>query len=72
MECVDSKEDALIQTGRIHQNINSAVLQTARRLKTEVQRGTRHKGHHNRENKEKRRGMTMHESFHLTQMKTGP
>jgi len=42
IECVESKEDPLMQIGRTHQhNINSAVLQTARRLKTEVQRGTR-------------------------------
>jgi hypothetical protein len=38
VQCVDSKEDPLIQTVRARQhNINSAVLQTARRLK----RGTR-------------------------------
>jgi len=39
---VDKKEDPLIQVVRTHQNnIDSAVLQTARRLKTEVQRETR-------------------------------
>ena len=39
---VDRKEDPLIKIVRTHGNIiNSAVLQTARRLKTEVQRGTR-------------------------------
>ena len=38
---VDRKEDLLIQTVRTHQhNINSAVLQTARCLMTEVQRRT--------------------------------
>ena len=42
MEYVDKKEDPLIQVVRTHQhNTNSAVLQTARCLKTEVQRETR-------------------------------
>ena len=42
MECVDRKEDPLIQVVRTHQhNTDSAVLQTARCLKTEVQRETR-------------------------------
>jgi hypothetical protein len=40
--CVDSKEDPLIQIVKARQhNINSAVLQTARRLKRESQRRTR-------------------------------
>jgi hypothetical protein len=40
VEFVDSKADTLIQTVRTHQhNINSAVLQTAGCLKTEVQSG---------------------------------
>ena len=40
MEFVDRKEDPLIQVVRTHQhNTNSAVLQAARCLKTEVQRG---------------------------------
>jgi len=39
---VQRKEDPLIQTVRTHQNnINSAVLQTAGCLKTEVHRGRR-------------------------------
>jgi hypothetical protein len=39
---VDSKEDPLTQVVRTHQhNIDSAVLQAARRLKPEVQRETR-------------------------------
>jgi len=39
---VDGKEDPLIQIVITHQqNINSTLLQTARRLKTEVHRGTR-------------------------------
>jgi hypothetical protein len=41
VEYVDSKEDPLIQIVRRHQHITSAMLQTARRLKSEVQRGTR-------------------------------
>ena len=42
MEWVDSKEDPLMQIVGTHQhNRNSAVLQRARRLKTELQRGTR-------------------------------
>ena len=41
MEYVDTKEDPLIQVVRTHQhNTDSAVLQTARCLKTEVQRET--------------------------------
>jgi len=42
MEYVDSKEDQLIQIVRTHHhNINSAMLQTARRLKRELGKGTR-------------------------------
>ena len=42
VEYVDRKENPLIQVVRIHQhNTDSAVLQTARYLKTEVQRETR-------------------------------
>ena len=42
VENVDRKEDPLIQVVRTHQrNIDSAVLQTARHLKTEVQRERR-------------------------------
>jgi hypothetical protein len=42
LEYVEWKEDPLIQAVRTHQhNIDPAVLQTARRLKTEVQRETR-------------------------------
>jgi len=42
MEYVDRKEDPLIQVVRTHQhNTNSAVLQTARWLKKEVQKETR-------------------------------
>ena len=42
MEYIDRKEDPLIQVVRTHQqNTNSAVLQTDRCLKTEVQKETR-------------------------------
>jgi len=42
VEYVDRKEDPPIQAVRTHQhNTDSAVLQTARCLKTEVQRETR-------------------------------
>ena len=42
VEYVDRKEDPLIQVVRTHQyNTNSAVLQTARCLRTEVQKETR-------------------------------
>jgi len=42
LEYVDRKKDPLIQVVRTHQhNTNSAVLQTARYFKTEVQRETR-------------------------------
>jgi hypothetical protein len=42
VEYLDQKEDPLIQVIRTHQhNTDSVVLQTARRLKTEVQRETR-------------------------------
>jgi hypothetical protein len=42
VEYVDRKEDPLIQVVRIHQhNTDSAMLQTARCLRTEVQRETR-------------------------------
>jgi hypothetical protein len=41
LKYVEIKEDPLIQIVRTHQhNINSAVLQTARYLKTEIQSGT--------------------------------
>ena len=42
VEYVERKEDSLLQVVRTHQNnTDSAVLQTARRLKTEVERETR-------------------------------
>jgi len=41
VDYVDSKEDLLIQTVRTHHHINSTILQTARRLKRELQRRAR-------------------------------
>ena len=41
VEYADRKEDPLTQVVRTHHSTNSAVLQTARCLKTEVQRETR-------------------------------
>jgi hypothetical protein len=42
LKYLDSKEDPLIHVVRTHQhNINSAVLQRAGHLKTEIQSGTR-------------------------------
>ena len=41
MEQVDSKEDPLKQTVRTCQHNTNTLLQTARSLKTELQRGTR-------------------------------
>jgi riboflavin synthase len=42
MEYVDSKEELLIQIVRTHHHIiNSAMLQTERRLKRELGRGTK-------------------------------
>ena len=58
VEYVDRKEDPRIQVVRTHQhNTDSAVLQTARCLKTELQRGTRQlKDGAAQETKERRRG----------------
>jgi len=61
VECVDGEEDPLIQIVRTHQHINLAVLQTARLLKTEVQRGARQiRGSIAGKTKERWRGKTMH------------
>ena len=62
VECVDSREDPLMQISRMYQhNINSAVLQTARRVKTEVERGTR-QIKHSRKNKERWGGLRMNDN----------
>ena len=61
-EYVDRKEDPLIQVVRTHQhNTDSAVLQTARCLKTEVQKETRKmKGNITEKTKERWQGKRMH------------
>jgi hypothetical protein len=52
VEYVNMKEGPLIQVVITHQHtINSAVLQTARRLKTDVERNKKNKEKHSRENK---------------------
>jgi len=62
VEYVDRKEDSLIQVVRTHQhNSNSAVLQTARCLKTEVQKERRKmKDSITEKTKEKWHGKRMH------------
>jgi hypothetical protein len=61
-EYIDRKEDPLIQMVRTHQHkINSAMLQTARYIKTEVQRETRKlKNSITEKTKEKWHGKRMH------------
>jgi hypothetical protein len=65
VEYVESNKDLLVQTVRRHQrNINSAMLQTARCLKTELQRGTRQmKDSMSEKIKERRRGKRMHGQY---------
>jgi hypothetical protein len=59
VEYVDRKEDPIMQVVRTHQhNTDSAVLQTARYLKTEVQRETR-KMKDNQKTKERWHGQRM-------------
>jgi hypothetical protein len=55
VEYVDRKEDPLIQVVGTHQhNTDSAVLQTARCLKTNIQReNKKNEGQHSGENKRK-------------------
>ena len=62
VEYVDRKEDPLIQVVRTHQpNTDSAVLETARCLKTEVQRETRNmKDSKAKKTKERWHGKRMH------------
>ena len=61
VEYVDRKEDPLIQVVRTHQhNTDSAVLQTARCLKTEVQRETRKLDSIVEKTKERWHGKRMH------------
>jgi hypothetical protein len=65
VEYVDRKEDPLIQVVRTHQhNTDSAVLQTARYLKTEAQRETRKiKDSIVEKTKERWHGKRMHEQL---------
>ena len=61
MEYVDKKEDPLIQVVRTHQhNTESAVLQTARCLKAEVQRETKINEKIAEKTKERWHGKRMH------------
>jgi len=55
VEYVERKEDSLLQVVRTHQNnTDSAVLQTARCLKTNIQReNKKNEGQHSGENKRK-------------------
>jgi hypothetical protein len=68
MEYVDSTEDPLIQIFRKHQNnTNSAMVQRARSLKKELQKGPRQIKESIAENtKETWRGKTMHGQFPVT------
>lgn len=64
MEYVDSNEDPLIQIVRMHQHNTSSVIQTARSLKRELQRGTRQiKDNVAEKTKERQRGKLMHGQF---------
>ena len=68
VEYVDRKEDSLIQVVRTHQrNSDSAVLQIAECLKTEVQKETRKMKDSLAEKiKERWHGKRMHGQFHVT------
>ena len=67
VEYVDRKEDPLIQFVRTHQhNINSAVLQTARCLKTAVQRGTKQRIAKKRKQKKDGKGRGCTDNCHIT------
>ena len=71
VEYVDREEDRLIQVVRTHQhNTNSAVLQTARCLKTEVQREIRKiKESIAEKTRERWHGKKMHGQLHVTETK---
>ena len=60
MEYVDRKEDPLIQVVRNQHNTDSALLQTARCLKAEVQRETKIKENIAEKTKERWHGERMH------------
>ena len=60
VEYVDSKEDPLLRIFLSHQHdINSAVLQTARCIKTDYRQNKTNNGQHSREDKRKK----MHGQF---------
>jgi len=59
VEYLDSKEDPLLHIVGAHQHINSAMLQTARCIKTDYRQNTTNTGQHSREDKRKR----MHGQF---------
>jgi hypothetical protein len=65
MEYVDSTEDPLTQIVRMHQNnTKSSMVQTARNLRTELQKGTRQmKNSIAEKTKEMWRGKRMHGQF---------
>jgi len=70
VEYVDRKEDPLIQVVRTHQhNIDSTVSQTARCLKTELQRETR-KIKESIAEKTKERWQRCMDNCHVTEMKS--
>jgi len=61
VEYIDRKEDPLAQDFRTHQNnTDSAVIQTARCQKTEVQKEKKNEGQHSGENKERWHTKRMH------------
>jgi hypothetical protein len=66
-ECVDSTEDSLIQVVRTHQNnTKSAMVQTDRSLRTELQKGTRHiKDSTAQKTKERWQGKGCMDNFHI-------
>ena len=67
MEYVDRKYDPLIQVVRKHQhNTDSAVLQTARCLKTEVQRETKIIENITEKQKNHGTGRGCMDNFHVT------
>jgi len=62
VEYVDRKEDPLTKMVRTHQHsFNSAMLQTARRLKTEYREEQENKDSTAEKTKEKWRGKRMHD-----------
>ena len=71
MKYVDRKEDPLIQVVRIHQhNTDSAVLQAARCLKSEVQKETRKMKDSIAEKMKDGTGRGCMDNCHITQTKS--